>query len=70
ERLKKAYQAYAEALKLDPRSSIAWARYAGCQLKLGRPRDALRSYEMALRLDENLEEAAVGARQARSLAKG
>jgi cytochrome c-type biogenesis protein CcmH/NrfG len=70
DRVKKAHQAYGESLKLDPRSAISWARYGACQLKQGRPREALRSFEMAQRLDADLEEAIVGSRQARQLLKG
>ena len=69
ERYKKAYDAYAEALKLDPRAAVAWARYGACQLALARPKDAVRSLEAALKLDPDMEEALAGLRAARQALK-
>lgn len=67
--IRAAHRIYGEALKLDPRSAMGWARYGLSQLKQGRPVDALRSFEAALRLNPDLQEALDGIRQARQAIK-
>ena len=69
ERFKRAYDAYAEVLKLDPRSAEAWARYGRCQLELGRVKESLLSFEAALKLNPDLDEGLAGARVARQRLK-
>ena len=66
---KPAHKALGESLKLDPRSAIGWSRYGTAQLKLDRPAEAIKSFEFALKLDADLQEASDGLRQARTAKK-
>lgn len=63
---KQAHRALGESLKLDPRSAIGWTRYGYTQLKLERATEAIKSFEFALKLDEDMQEANEGLRLARA----
>jgi tetratricopeptide (TPR) repeat protein len=64
ERYRKALEIYTEIVQLNPRAADVWARLGACQLHLKQPRAALRSFDMALKINPELEEAHNGVRQA------
>ena len=62
---KQAHRALGESLKLDPRSAIGWAHYGLAQLKLDRAAEAVKSFDFALKLDPDLQEASEGLQRAK-----
>ena len=57
ERYSEAVQAYEEAIRLDPNSTVSWYNKGNALKSLDRYDEAIQAYDQAIRLDPNFAEA-------------
>jgi len=57
ERYSEAIQAYDEAIRLDPNSTVSWYNKGNALKSLDRYDEAIQAYDQAIRLDPNFAEA-------------